>query len=198
MFYENSFLLDDYPVEFQSDRNINHVTADIINTSCEKSQDECDFCKKTEGVCWQQCNRAKYCKFKKQQSSFAHDPPYFDDHPYSQGLSGLPMIQKELARRYAQSQMITPRVCGPAMYTEYINQYNNYTECQRCKKENTCWSQERQKCVNCRNNQQSCGKQFGCLTSSNSGTGVYPLLLDNDSYGPPIDPMYTRCKKCWK
>jgi hypothetical protein len=146
----------------------------------------CDICKSVNGNSLLRCSKVcDQCiqyqlRHTPTLSSKGLDLPYYNRHPY---------LPDPRFIKFAESQMVTPRVCGPVIYAEYIDQYNAYSNCQICQLKGECWSSERHQCVTCPKKQMqvSCGKQYGC---QNAYGPIFP------STGP-INPMYTNCQKCW-
>lgn len=62
----------------------------------------------------------------------------------------------------------------------YENQYNNYESCKMCSDKNMCYNHVLESCVNCENGKNNCEELYGCHN------------------GPPMNPKYTDCIKCWK
>jgi hypothetical protein len=144
----------------------------------------CDVCKSVNGKSPLRCSKVcDQCI----QYQLRHNPdkgldlPYANRHPYLPDPDYI---------TYADSTMVTPRICGDVIYAEYIDQYNDYINCQICQTQKKCWSSDRHKCVECSERQMKvpCARQYGC---QNAYGPIFPS-------GPPINPMYTSCRKCWQ
>jgi len=175
----NNFLLDE-PAYWQSDRGINHVTSSEKLTDCKSACDDYEFCKKVNGNegCWKERTRCEYCTFKSHQLVQTTDLPYYHQYPE----------YPDFAHK-SHALFVTPRVCGQNTYSDYIAQYDKYTDCIDCNKRGMCWNPAFKKCVKCKQ-PIDCGKEYGCLSS---GPGVAKA-----EYDAPIDPLFTGCQKCWK
>ena len=180
--FDNYFLLgDSYK---QQDVIVNKFTGDEQWESCKKSCENCKICRDVSPFrqnCWRHCDRCKYCKFRDHRSSQKHHPPYWTRHPYTPDPDDID---------FALSHRTTSKVCGPVMYAEYIKQYNDYINCKKCQQRNKCWSKYQEKCVECSDEQLAvpCEEKYGCPNPNGASYG----------YGPPRNPMYTSCRKCWK
>lgn len=183
---------------------IRHVTSDEKSKKCKNACDDCSICMTINNdyqLCYRECDRCRYCSFKKHNYDQEPDPPYWNRYPelpnpilYGDVLYSELGSKDELPigkLNYAQSKFTTSNVCGPVMYQEYIDQYNNYMECKNCKRSGMCWSQNSKTCVHCDQNQlnRSCESRFGCL--GNTPNNV-------NGHVPPKDPLYTACIPCWK
>lgn len=181
-----------------------HVTSDDLVEKCDDSCSDCSVCLKINSnyqSCNRVCDRCKYCNFRAHNYKLDFDPPYWNRYPelpnpllYGDKLyseAGEIQTNKLGKLNYAHSKFTTTNVCGPVMYSEYIDRYNNFLECKRCKQRGMCWSQNRQHCVKCDNDQlqRSCESRFGCIGNTPNNIG---------GYVPPKNPLYTACIPCWK
>lgn len=168
----------------QNDVIVKKVTHDEQWESCKLAQENCKICKNVSpfpNECWRHCDRARYCQLRGHRSSRPHQPPYFNRHPYLPDPDYI---------KFAPSKFTTNGVCGPVMYTEYIKQYNDYINCKHCQEQNRCYSKYQKKCVECSDEQLAvgCEEKYGC---PNPNGPLFP-------YGPPRDPKFTSCRKCWE
>lgn len=168
----------------QNDVIVNKITNDEQWESCGVACDNCRICKSTSPFgmqCWRHCDRCRYCKFRGHHTAQTRDPPYFNRHPDLPDPNYI---------NFAASKFTTGGVCGPVLYADYIRQYNDYVHCKQCQLRGECWSKYQQKCVVCSDEQLAvpCEEKYGCQNPNG------PLF----GYGPPRDPMFTNCKKCWE
>ena len=189
---------------FRNKKHVKHITSNEKVKKCQKACDDCNICLKVNSnyqSCFRECDRCKYCQFKDHNYNQDYDPPYWNRYPELPNpiLYG-DVLFSEIGSKdetpigklnYAQSKFTTPNVCGPVMYKEYIDQYNNFLECKKCKKHGLCWSENMRTCIKCdpRQLERSCESRFGCRGNTpNNANG----------YVPPKDPLYTACIPCWK
>jgi hypothetical protein len=185
------------------------VTSDETLLKCKDACKDCNTCLKANlfqidsslQQCHRECDRCKYCQFQEHNYDQTYDPPYWNRYPelpnpilYGDVLYSEMGSKDQLAigkLEYAPSKFTTSNVCGPVMYQEYIDRYNDYKQCKMCAKYSLCWSKERQDCVQCEPQQllRTCETRFGC--SGNTPNNI-------DGYVPPKDPLYTACIPCWK